>query len=211
MITRTKYYLILLPAALIIILIIGLVVSQQIDRSGKIPIEIVALPEDTTVEIDGDIYKDGKIYVKPGKYTIYGHRGGFDSIRYNINIVDENQKVFVLLGPSDASTEAQEWYEKNADKYTQAELDAGEQETSDSKTLLEKNPIINKLPISNYLYSIGYKIDPSDETESTIIITVNSSEQYRSAAIRKLNSLGYDIGDYKIIFDNFYNVFEGAV
>lgn len=207
-----KFYItrlgwIIITAVAITAVAVPFLISGTRSLEGKIAVEIVAVPEDAVINLSGERVSNGVVYIKPGTYTVTGYKEGFDKMSYNLNIVDQGQKVFVLLtGSSDA---AKTWISNNQTKYYSAQAQASEQVTSDTKAFLEKNPIIAKLPYENDLFKIAYKLDPSDSSGLSIIVTISASEQYRNMAVAQIITLGYNPSDYVYEFTDFTNVFTG--
>jgi hypothetical protein len=86
---------------------------------------------------------------------------------------------------------------------------AGPELPSPAKTssFADENPIINDLPYENLIYSIGYRIDPSDPSHNSIILTIDAPEGTRNAAVQQIRDMGYDPTEYKIEFKDYKNPF----
>lgn len=72
------------------------------------------------------------------------------------------------------------------------------------KTLTQKYPIVKLLPIDAYIFRLGYRIDPSDQSGESIKLTIAAdTPSGRMAALQELHARGYNPVDYKIEFINF--------
>lgn len=201
----TRIGWVVIVAVVIIAIATPFLISGVNNLQDKIAIEIVAVPEDAVINLNGLRVSNGVNYIKPGEYTVTGYKDGFDRMSYSVKIVDAHQKVFVLLSAS--SDAAKLWTSNNLSKYYSAQAAASQQVTSDTKNLLAKNPIIAKLPYENDLFKIAYKLDLSDASGESIIVTISAPEQYRSMAIAEIADLGFNPSDYNYEFSDFTNVF----
>lgn len=202
-ITRVGWVIII--AVIIVAIATPFLISGANYLQDKIAVEIVAVPEDAVINLNGQRVSNGVTYIKPGEYIVTGYKEGFDRMSYSVKIIDAHQKVFVLLSAS--SEEAKAWVSSNLSKYNSAQADASQQVTSETRNLLAKNPLIAKLPYENSLFKIAYKIDPSDASGESIIVTITASEQYRSMAIAQIIDFGFKPSDYTYEFVSFTNVF----
>jgi PEGA domain-containing protein len=190
---------------LIIIGLIGYAIYLQVSRIGKIPIIIAAVPSDTKVVIDGQTTSSGTFYVKPGTYTVTGKKDGFADFSHSVYIKDANQLIAVPLEA--VSDEARSWAEKNISDYNNLEGKVGSVVNQEGEAFRSKNPIVDLLPFSNYIYTIGYSADTSDPSGNSIILQINASEGYRQAAINQIRQWGYDPTEFIIKFNDYKNPF----
>ncbi len=77
-----------------------------------------------------------------------------------------------------------------------------------AETFNDINPIVEKLPIKALFYSIGFRNDPNDKTGQSIILEIDALPDYRQSAINKIRELGYDPGNFKIIFREYESPFN---
>lgn len=199
----------LLIISAILITIIGAVsynILQNNYRQGKIEITINTVPKDAKVIINSNSYNNGKNYLVAGEYNISVEKDGFKTVNFSQNIINNGDEINIALDAE--STSAKEWATKNAQLYADFTNIVSEKANKDGDNFKTINPIVAKLPYINYLYSIGYKLDETDKTGEKIIITINSSEQYRQSAILQIKSWGYNLADYNYEFINFNNPFK---
>lgn len=180
-------------------------VSQTSTQSGKVRIEIVAVPSDAIVKLNGERVT-ASTYVTPGNFSVSGYKEGFYEENYRLDIIDNNQKVFVVLNPLSDSAIA--WVNDHQSDYSQAQAQIEQQTLSSTTAFVNKYPIIAKLPYENYLYTLSYRVDTSDPTGQSIIITINAPEQYRAMAVAKLAELGSNLYSYNYEYTDFTNVFK---
>lgn len=190
---------------LIVLVFVGYFAYTTITRSGKLAVEINAVPSDAKVTLNGTEVGNGTIYVEPGNYEVKGTKDGFGEFSQQTSIETNGQVVSVpLVAESDA---AKQWAKENESKYLDLESEAGIEAQRQGEEFTKKNPIVSLLPYENFLYTIGYRADTSDPTGNSIIIEISAIEGYRQQAIYQLQQWGYDPTDYKINFSEYTNPF----
>jgi len=198
---RRSVFIGMVAAAVVFAVIIGITSFMAIDRSGKIAVQVSIIPRDATFSINSQSYStDTTVYLKEGEYQIKAAKDGFAAVDEKTYISQNNKTLTLSLAPQ--SDEAKTWAENNADQYRQNEGISGEASAETGESFREKNPIVNELPYKNLLYTIGYRADPADKTGNSIIITIDTFEGYRQAAIYRIQQMGFNPADYKYEFKN---------
>ncbi|HEY5695643.1 MAG TPA: hypothetical protein VIQ80_02305 [Candidatus Saccharimonadales bacterium] len=183
--------------------LIGYGIYLQTSNAGKIPVTVMVAPNDATITLDGAKINAGTIYLVPNKnYTFSASKSGFVSKSTNQYITSSNTFVGLELLHADGTAD------QNTDQYLQLEAQAGRAANDKGQALSDKYPIVDKLPIQNYIYTIGYKADPADPSNNSIIITIDAAPGYRNGALQAIRDLGYDPSQYKIEFYNYTNPFK---
>lgn len=191
----------------VIIAIIGTIIYQAyttIDRSGKIPVEIAAAPNDAKITFKdkktGAEHKanNGTNYLPPGDYSITAAKDGFRSSQTEVKATTKPRyTVIIELMPQ--SEQAREWQKKHMDQYNKVEAIAGQQVREAGKSFTEKYPVVAKLPIKDPYYSIGYY----KKDDRPIIVIRTESPQYRYKATLRLVSMGIKLSDYQIEYADY--------
>lgn len=162
------------------------------------PLLIRKIPTDAKLFIDGQAVDGGRTSLSNGLHQIKAEKEGFITLNIQM-LVDENTKYIpIALAPN--SDAAKKWVAENQRLYLDQEQLVGvdsESVTSNS----EKDPFISSLPITTSNYSIGYKLDPSDPTGKSVIVTVKSVPGYNNAAIRAMYKAGHNPALYPVSFD----------
>lgn len=189
------------------IAIIGTIIYQTytaIDRSGKIPVEIAAAPNDAKITFKDKktkaeyAAKNGTNYLPPGDYSITATKDGFSSSQTEVNATSKPRyTVIIELMPQ--SEQAREWQKKHMDQYNKVEAIAGQQVREAGKSFTEKYPVVAKLPIKDSYYSIGYY----KKDNRPIIVIRTESPQYRYKATLRLVSMGVKLSDYQIEYADY--------
>lgn len=173
---------------------------------GKNQVIIYTLPTDATVTIDGKVVSGEMQYLAAGEYAIKVERQDFRPQTIVKRVVDgDNTAVTVGLEP--ANDTGQQWLDNNAEAVAEFEGRVGAVANAEGEAFQEKNPIVKDLPYQNYLFTIGYRNDPSDPSGQSIILVIDAPEIYRQQALTQIYNLGYDPTDYKINFSNFRSDF----
>ena len=191
----------------VIIAIIGTIIYQTytaIDRSGKIPVEVAAAPNDAKITFRDKktkaeyTAKNGTNYLPPGDYSITAAKDGFRSSQTEANATTKPQHTVIIeLMPQ--SDQARQWQKKHMDQYNKVESIAGQQIREAGKKFTEKYPVVAKLPIKDPYYSIGYY----KKDDRPIIVIRTESPQYRYKATLRLVSMGIKLSDYQIEYADY--------
>ena len=190
-----------------IIAIVGALIYQiytAIDRSGKIPVEVAAAPNDAKITFRDKktkaeyTAKNGTNYLPPGDYSITAAKDGFRSSQTEANATTKPQHTVIIeLMPQ--SDQARQWQKKHMDQYNKVEGIAGQQIREAGKKFTEKYPVVAKLPIKDSYYSIGYY----KKDDRPIIVIRTESPQYRYKATLRLVSMGIKLSDYQIEYADY--------
>ena len=190
-----------------IIAIVGALIYQiytAIDRSGKIPVEVAAAPNDAKITFKDKktkveyTAKNGTNYLPPGDYSITAAKDGFRSSQTEVNANSKPQHIIIIeLMPQ--SDQARQWQKKHMDQYNKVEGIAGQQIREAGKKFTEKYPVVAKLPIKDPYYSVGYY----KKDDRPIIVIRTESPQYRYKATLRLVSMGIKLSDYQIEYADY--------
>lgn len=190
---------------IIVLVFVGYFAFTTITRSGKLAVEINAVPSDAKVTLNGTEVGNGTIYIEPGNYEVKGSKEGFAEFSQQTSVDTNGQVISVPLAAE--SEEAKEWAKENESKYLDLESEAGIEAQRQGEEFAKKNPIISLLPHESLLYTIGYRADTSDPTGNSIIIEISAIEGYRQQALYQLQQWGYDPTNFKINFSDYKNPF----
>lgn len=173
-------------------------VSTDMYREGKIPVNISTVPKNATIEIDsvGKVSSDNTVYLKQGKYKAVISKEGYESRSETIDVKsDLYPAVYVQLNPQ--TNDAKNEREKDKGLMLELQKKQGLKSAQFTETFEKKYPIVKALPIRDPYYRIGYL---SDDGTNMYITVYTESPRYRYNAIKRIESLGYSISDYKIKF-----------
>jgi len=194
-------------AAVGVFIILGIVIFGSIafyERNGKMSVTINTLPDDSIVTLNNVTLSSPKTYLTPGTYTATIARSGFATENRTVVITEEGQNVFsIALVP--ITEEARKWAEKHKDEYNQFANSVRNISQNRYDALKQNNPITDKLPYKNLLFSISYRPDEADLSGTRIVLEITASETYRQAALFQIRKWGFDPTDYRINFSDYQN------
>lgn len=199
------FMLVIVGIVLLTVFGLGYGIYTKINQSDKISITIDAVPSDAKITVNGKTVQTGTSHVNPGTYTVKATKDGFADFSESLTVGQDKQLVPILLAP--VSVEAKQWARDNQPQYRKLEAKAGAAAAEQGEAFQEKNPIVQHLPYTNLLYSIGYRRDPDDTTGNSIIIEIDAANGYRQTAIYQLYQWGFDPTDFTIRFRNYQDPF----
>ncbi len=205
--SRLKVIIIAVVAALVI-LGIGIFALSS-GRSGDgAPIELRIAPENTQVWADGKPIKNGD-RLSTGTYSIRASAEGFEQYEGTYTVAESLEKQVLVIALLPDSEDAQAYVTKNQKLYTELERYGATQAQQQSAIFLEKNPITEKLPYSNLVYTIGYsRTNPDDPKDQSIVLDISAPTGYRNAAVEQIKELGFNPADFTIRFEGYVNPFK---
>lgn len=196
----------LILATGVILVLVGVYGYDAFLRHDKAIVSFRSVPDDLSINIDNHIYKHpSTLYLTPGTYSLIAKKDGFADRQLDIT-VKKGENPTVLVPLEAVSDDAKAWAEKNQEKYWEIEGLAEEQSSGDNLALINKYPLLKKLPYDNYLFSITYHIEDYGD-EKRMVIDIRSPDIYREAALQQLRNLGVDPVDYTINFSDYRNPF----
>ena len=200
---RKIVIILVVMAFFIIALYFGVI---AINNTGKVPVSLSAFPNDTTIAIDGKKTKTGTLYLAPGTYKLEAKKEGYDSYTRTLVLKEKKQTIAVILTPN--SEEAFAYGRNNESEYRKVQASGEVAAAETGKTFNEQNPIAKHLPYKTFFFSIGYRMDQTDPSGNSIIIEIDASEGYKTAALYHIRELGYDPTDFTINFRAYENPFS---
>lgn len=197
------------------VLAVGFVVWNiilLISRIGLVGVDIIAIPNDSKITMNGKSIKSGKIYLKPGTYDFTASRQYFTTIKKKLDTNNMLVPGVLYLQPRPDSQEALDFLEAHPEIQRQREAASGAESDGIQQKLLEKNPGITSLPYENAHYKIDYLIDDSYNLSYTITLLaiINGPQdyaryktqliEYKKEALNYLENKGLDTKKAKITF-----------
>lgn len=182
------------------------VVFFGITRIGKDKVEINVFPSNAKVEIATlGTYTAGTAHLPRGEYTYTVKAEGYEpsSGTVRTHTPGYNNIRSVLLSTKEDVTYSRE--ERN--QILAIEGMVGRDTQLWTENYRTQHPIINKLPVKDMYYSIGYLVDPDGSNFRITIHTQYAS--YRNRALKHLRELGEDPTTTTIVFNDFKNPLTG--
>lgn len=188
------------------VLLVIIAIIFFITTRGKVLVEVKYAPFAATVKLDETtIMNNNNNYITPGEYNITVEFKDFKSYEGTITIDENTKYIFGNLIP--ANENGEEYMNEHATDYLEVERITNKVSTENGIKQREQYPIINKLPIKDPYYTIGYSI--SDD--GILSITVKSSIAYRQLVTNKILEItdDSDLEKYDILFYDLDNPFSG--
>lgn len=207
--------IILIVSGAIVAILLGLAAFTQVQKIGKVQIDVVVAPSESKFTIDGQTAQPGINYVTPGKHTLKATLALFTDAVKNIDTatLPAGQKIYLVPGAD--SPQAVQWLidHKLAGSEVQAAGDADN--TLKNQQIAKQYPYLLQLPLTTLDYRIDYSFDPSaGKVAFTITAKPYASPQsdasdynqqikdFNAEAIVQMKKLGIDTDkatiDYKV-------------
>jgi hypothetical protein len=197
----------LVVIVLIVVALLGYWIFNAVTRSGKIAVIVTSVPGDAVITANDTRILPGTVYLKPGNYTFKASKTGFESYSSEKVIEQGSNTPTVSISMAPISDDAKKWASENQQAYFDLEGEAGTQADRDGDAFRAKNPIVELLPTSTLIYTIGYRNDNSDPSGNSIILTVDAAPGFRNGAVQAIKDMGYDPSKFKIEFKDYTNPF----
>ena len=172
-------------------------------------LDILVVPAEAKIMIDGQNYENEKIYEGLMAKTVHVDisMDGFDSQSFDLELKrDETVRLYTYLTGND------DWYKEHANDEkvsTALELINEHNGEVEVQSLFEKYPIMSVLPIvyekylNNYSNYISYRVDVGEfdgcKGEFCIMITDISGGNY-DRALQAIRDKGFSPEDYEILY-----------
>lgn len=176
-------------------------VFYYIRQLNNVHITVSVVPSDATITFNGSRFRNGGVWLKPGKYTVEVSRDGFSSYKSEQDFAGGDTFITSLLPESQ---QAQEWFDKNQDQYKKQEDLSNELSDTRIEATMEQYPDLQELPIVLPVFTIEYRFNEKNEP----VIHINAYDGSRNAAIAELDKLGINPASYRIQFNNYSNPFK---
>ena len=202
-----RKYPILAILGLSIIILVILFLAVVFGKKGTAELEILVVPTDAKVVIEGEIYENGTYTeMEAGVYGVNISRKGFKDVNTKIELKnDEKTKLFVVLDSEDGQYEYSD-QEKSLigiiDEYKTEEK---------AKEYIEKYKIMKVLPIVVEQYNedmteyTSFRVDGGkfDECESDFCVKITdiTGGNYEKAK-EVVKKKGYALDDYEVIYED---------
>jgi hypothetical protein len=212
MIDQRRFKIVLLAFAVLALGLISYQFALYWSHRGLIKANIVVLPEDSTLTIDGSPKKPGTVYLKPGLHKFAATREFFDKVerRINTNSLKADETIYLL--PEANSSEALKWLTEHPEVQQKREAVGGVEAIKQQDSLTTNYPFIKTLPKENSHYKIDYSITSGNKLEFTINLfgSIDNPDQYtqyrqrlkqyKSEALQFLKVNGINSSDFKITY-----------
>jgi hypothetical protein len=202
-----RYFMV---ALVVVFLVWQLFVYFQ--HRGQTGVVITAIPDDSSLTIDGSPARFGRVYLAQGSHKLVASRTYFDDDVKTVDTADitKNQTIYML--PAANSAAAKAYLLQNPDIQKKREAAGGVESERVQAVLLKKYPILSKLPHETLDYKIDYSLG-SNQNLSLNITTygiingpadytqyVQQTKAYRQEALDFLKQNGISPDTYPLSY-----------
>ncbi len=196
----------------LVILLVAWQISLFYQHRGLTRVNILVLPTDSKLMVDGQVKKPGTYYLTPGSHNLVASRQYFDNDVKDINTTNISPGDVIYMLPRVNSAEAKKWLLEHPEVQKQREAAGGAEAERTREILIKKYPVINKLPQENLHYKVDYSISADNKLEFTITLyaIINKPSQfeeyqkqlrdYKNEALKYLKDNGINTEGAKITF-----------
>jgi len=158
--------------------ILGLYFLTSLISSDSIGLTVEAIPEDSTITLDGKQISAGKVSVTKGKHTFTVSRQLFETTTKTIDTDAIDPKSTIYLVPAATSDEAKAYLAQHPEIGQKAEEAGGQEFDADQKMLDKKYPILDELPYLTSHFKVDYSLDSNQviSFQVTLFPTGNPNE-----------------------------------
>jgi hypothetical protein len=208
---RNKKALVVAGGAAMILLLMVILSSLGGRLGGSVTVEIIVVPTDATLTIDGEPTTPGTVSLNPGQHTLRATREFFgDAVKeIDTESLDTSQPIYLTL---DSNTpEAERYMIDNPDEQLLRERAFGQEFSNTSQSILERYPVTKDLPYTTVDYRIDYEVTESKDVRFIVtlypVATQPGSDlykrqlnQFKQSALNYLSDKGVDIDTADIVF-----------
>lgn len=187
----------------VVFVIIAIIVLIQV-LPEPTRIDISVSPRDATIRVNSKTYNNGIHDIEAGKYTINVSKDGFLPYEGAVSVeANQTTNIWVALEPADNTP-----MPDSNDTRTSQEI-ADQSVDQFRSAAFNKYPIMNYLPIKAANFTIVSGFSDNYNLDS-FYIRISSTGDSETAALNYIRNMGFDPGDYNIIFSSFTNPFTGG-
>jgi len=192
-----------LIALLLLAALFSLLTTAFISHHGKAVVNVVVLPPDSTLTIDGKAAKAGKIYFSKATHTLKASRQYFTTVTKTINFATYNTSQTLYMNPSPDSQQALDYLTKHPEIQAQREA-AGGIQAGEAQQQLSKNKLLPFLPYTGtgfeYIVDYGTATQANGTQKITIYIEADT-DQAKQNALSWIESKKIDPKSLTIVYE----------
>lgn len=194
-----------LIAVVTIVSLVGLfllLISNQTRLTGTLAIQ--SAPSAMTLKLNGRVIQSsGDVRVPAGDHTLEASQEGFETKTIQVSIEErEREEIIIFLQPVNA--EGESYLASNPNEAYAIEGLVGSAIDEEAQQAVQRNPIIEDLPVADRTFRIDYgpsRKDPN-KPEAIAIIIRAIDKQGREDALNWMRTFGYNPSDYEIVYIN---------
>lgn len=193
---------IIIITSVIVLLLIAVIYVVNV-KPVKTGFNIVVVPSDSKVLMDGKPVGSGNVVAKPGKHSIEVSHKDFSTTKTEGLSID-NQIVTIPIGLNPNTDAGIKWKSDHNSEYLALDGLVSEQFNNESGVMAKTYPIVADLPKDiSPIFRIDYGVSkryPNDPTKIALYVSSDNPAD-KVAALKYIYVMGYDPSDYEIIFE----------
>ncbi|MBR6532312.1 hypothetical protein IKT64_00870 [Candidatus Saccharibacteria bacterium] len=208
MIDQKRKKLIIIAAVAVVVILLTVVIIKKIIGT-PVELRIMVAPASSKIEIDGKTYENGSYEIRDGKHKAIISKEGFTTQEIEfIARANEMARVETYLIQNDGG---EDWYETHPEDDGIRWFVVESQSQERTNALYDKNPILNKLPITVEYYSKNYTSHTKYEITAKInddysAFTIEISDYTggnQDNALDKIREAGFNPDNYTINYHDY--------
>ena len=163
-------------------------------------INLYFAPKSANVKLGSGGGNFGDNYVKPGTYKVVISKSGFTTYTQEVTVKSgETKSIEAALDPT--SLQTKDWYKNNTEDYTIAQTIGDRKADNQRAQFVRDFPIAKDLPIVGLFgsYRVDYGTSPTTKGKYAVFISYQS-ESTKAQAVRSIQSKGYDISKFEVVY-----------
>ena len=155
---KKKLWVLIGGFALLVVAIVIITFINVVPKLGKVEVYVGYAPFIAKVTLnDKQVSNNANNYLAPGEYSLKVFLEGFETLEKSVTVSEENKSLF---GSIVANTEEGiRIANAHLDDYAAVQSLFGAEISAKGEKNRKEWPVIQKLPITNSLYKIGYVIE----------------------------------------------------
>ncbi|HEY5805861.1 MAG TPA: hypothetical protein VIS56_00560 [Candidatus Saccharimonadales bacterium] len=201
----------LLAVSLAILAVLAGVFLLASRHANEVRVEIIPIPSDATLTIDGVQSASGSIWLTKGKHTLKATRQFFGPATKTIDTdaLDPDEPIYL---PLDANTaEALQFIATHPKEQSLAQQAGGAAFMATQKKVATAYPVVTELPYETPTYEINYSVDENKNVSFRVALHATATVpgtaeynqellQFKAAALAYLKQKKVDVTKIKITF-----------
>ncbi|TDD58239.1 PEGA domain-containing protein [Kribbella antibiotica] len=171
-------------------------------RDKGVTVTVTSIPNDLTLTVDGQpVNANGEVKIKSGTHTLTGERRGFQTYSTTIK-GGSGDELAIKMYLYANSSEGRDWARNNPDQELELEAEAGRQYDQTQDRLVQRYPILLRLPYIGAGYEVNYTNSKSDpKNPEAISVTVETwTADGKDKALQWIQEDGTDPATLDIIY-----------
>lgn len=164
---------------------------------------IVVVPDDSEVLMDGKVVGSGNTAAKPGKHNIEVRHKDFSPLKTEATSIS-SMITTVPIGLTPDTTAGKKWKMDHNNEYLALDGLVSEQFNNESEAITKTYPIVADLPKDiSPIFRIDYGVSkryPNNPKKIALYISSDNVAD-KIAALNYIYIMGYDPSDYEITFE----------